>query len=45
MHLTLGTNSKDANLTDLKTPWRWHPKSVETCSRLCTYCVHISVHV
>jgi hypothetical protein len=39
----LRANSKDTNVTCLRTPWWWHSRNAETL-RLCIYCVHISLH-
>ena len=43
--LKLQTNSKDTTLTNVRTPWWCHSRSVKTCRILCIYRVHISVHV
>ena len=43
-YVPLWTNSKDTNVTYIRTPCWWHSGSAETCRILCIYCVHIAVH-
>jgi len=43
-HRIYMTWSVDTSWTDTRTPWWWQPASVETCSRLCIYRVHTSLH-